>query len=347
MNRAPPPARRLIHALRGALASLRRRSGAPLAEGVRAEPDGGPAATEASGFREFSYRSAAGSRDYMLLLPARRPAAPMPLVVMLHGCTQSPADFATGTRMNRYAEEQGFAVAYPAQSRAQNASLCWNWFQRSNQVRGRGEPAIIAGLTSELVATHGFDRTRVYIAGLSAGGTMAAIVGQAYPEIYAAIGVHSGVRPGIAVDLSSGLAAMRRGAVLPLDARAQEPSGSVTADKTPTIVFHGDADSAVHPQHAAEISARAVRAFVSAAAKGAKPPRESVESGVAPGGHAFTRTAWTQPDDTTVAELWLVHGFGHAWSGGDAAGSFADPQGPDASREMLRFFAAHRVGASA
>jgi poly(hydroxyalkanoate) depolymerase family esterase len=256
-----------------------------------------------------------GTRAYKVYIPARDAGRPRPLLVMLHGCKQNPDDFAAGTRMNALADEHGFIVVYPEQPAAANASRCWNWFQTADQQRERGEPSLIAGITRDVIARYDVDPRRVYVAGLSAGGAMAAIMGQTYPELYAAAGIHSGLPYGAAHDVGSAFAAMRAGA-----RRAAPLCGESMPLAVPTIVFHGDVDTTVHPsngEHA--FSAR------------------TVERGEA-SGRAYTRTLEAGGAGRPALEHWLVHGAGHAWSGGSRSGSYADPLGPDASREMLRFF---------
>jgi poly(hydroxyalkanoate) depolymerase family esterase len=251
----------------------------------------------------------------------------MPLIVMLHGCTQAPDDFAAGTGMNRLAQVHGCLVAYPGQTRSANAQKCWNWFKPTDQLRDQGEPAVIAGITREIMAAHPVDARRVYVAGLSAGGAAAAIMAAAYPDLYAAVGVHSGLPCGAARDMPSAFAAMRDGG--PMAPAA--PSG---ANRTvPTIVFHADKDGTVHPRNADQIIAQS--------ASGTRL-RPVVTRGQVPGGRAYTRSVYADTDGHPVLEQWLVHGGGHAWSGGNPAGSCTDPLGPDASGEMLRFFLEHR-----
>ena len=263
---------------------------------------------------------------YVPPLAAGSAATPRPLVVMLHGCTQSPADFAAGTRMNTLAREHGFVVLYPAQTQRGNAQRCWNWFKTQHQQRDRGEPALLAALTQSIVARENIDPARVYVAGLSAGGAMADILGRCYPELFAAVGVHSGLPAGAASNLQSALAAMQGG-----------PSNEVAAAHEtgvvpPVIVFHGDADATVHPRNGA--------ALVSAAlGSGRTAPR--VTEGRSAQGHAFTRSEYLARDGSVAVEHWRLHGAGHAWSGGSTQGSFTDPTGSDASAEMLRFFLAH------
>jgi poly(hydroxyalkanoate) depolymerase family esterase len=262
-----------------------------------------------------SFTNSAGTRAYKTFLPSKAAAAGLPLVVMLHGCKQNPDDFAAGTRMNELAEELGFAVVYPAQSGQANVSACWNWFQPAHQVREAGEPSLIAGITREVVARHKLDARRVYVAGLSAGGAMAAVMGTTYPDLYAAMGIHSGLGYAAARDLPSALAAMK-------GAPGRNRRGTSGARSIPTIVFHGDRDTTVHPSNAEHPLTGTL---------------EKVEKGEA-NGRAYTRTTHWDDAGKPVLEHWLVHGAGHAWSGGSARGSFADAQGPDASREMLRFF---------
>jgi poly(hydroxyalkanoate) depolymerase family esterase len=247
--------------------------------------------------------------------------------VMLHGCTQTPDDFAAGTRMNALAEEAGCFVLYPEQTQGANRSRCWNWFKRGDQRRDKGEPAIIAGMTREVTSRYGIDAGKVYVAGLSAGGAMAAVMGAAYPDLYAAVGMHSGLAVGSAHDVASAFAAMRGRARSPAEGSSAEASRAV-----PIIVFHGDRDTTVHPRNGEQVIAQSAPPDV---ASGSPP---SVEKGRVPGGHAYTRTVRHDPTGRIVLEHWLVHGAGHAWSGGSALGSYTDPKGPDAAQAMMRFF---------
>lgn len=261
-------------------------------------------------FIKRSYANGAGTRTYKVYLPARFRGRSAPLVVMLHGCKQTPDDFAAGTRMNRMADELGFIVVYPAQARIANISRCWNWFTPRNQQRDQGEPSLIAGITRQVIERYNVDAKRVYVAGLSAGGAMAAIMGATYPELYAAVGIHSGLPYASARDTVSALAAMR----------GHRPAAAAPLPPVPTIVFHGDRDRTVHHVNGEYDFG------------GAELQSETGESG----GRAYTRTIH---NGRTRLEHWLIHDAGHAWSGGDAAGSYADPSGPDATKEMLRFFA--------
>jgi poly(hydroxyalkanoate) depolymerase family esterase len=281
-----------------------------------------PRARARSRYLHRRYAGLGGARDYKLFVPVSWRGSG-PLLVMLHGCRQGPDDFAAGTRMNALAEAGGFLVAWPAQSRLANGLRCWNWFEPAHQARGAGEPAIIAGIANEVAEEFGADRRRIFVAGLSAGGAMAAVLGETYPELFAAVGVHSGVPYGAASDLRSAMAAMA--------GKSSRPrSGSARA-----IVFHGDNDSTVHHDNGM--------------VPVAQPPsklgwvhRERAVEVLAgeENGRRYTRTVLKDASGRVLQEHWLVHGAGHAWSGGSPEGTYADPRGPDASREMLRFFQA-------
>jgi poly(hydroxyalkanoate) depolymerase family esterase len=255
---------------------------------------------------------------------------------MLHGCTQNPDDFAAGTRMNVLAEKHQCLVAYPAQSPAANGSKCWNWFEAADQQRDRGEPSIIAGLTRQICVSHRVDVRRIYVAGLSAGGAMALTLAMTYPDLYAAVGIHSGLPYAVAQDLPSAFTAMHcsEGA----SARWHTAGAPV-----PAIVFHGDRDTTVHPCNGDQVIAQCAPSHArrGAPAEGGPAPRVSVEQGQVPHGHAYTRTTYHDASGQPVVEHWLVHGAGHAWSGGSSRGSYTDPKGPDATQEMLRFFYDH------
>jgi poly(hydroxyalkanoate) depolymerase family esterase len=284
--------------------------------------------SERGRFTSHRFESEAGALDYKLYVPARI-AATRPLLIMLHGCTQAPDDFARGTGMNALADEHGYVVAYPAQSPRNNATRCWNWFRSGDQQRGRGEPALLAALATHIADAHQLDKRSVFVAGLSAGGAMAAVLASTYPDVFAAAGVHSGLPHGAAHDVASALAAMKR--VVPPRAGAVH----ATPMPVPLIVFHGDRDTTVDAANGAAIVAHRI----DATGNRGDAASQSVERGTAPAGRTYTRTIHRDAAGAVIAEHWLVHGAGHAWSGGDAAGSYTDPTGPDASREMLRFFA--------
>ncbi len=308
-----------IQAALGGGASAARASDAAVTIDVEARevdaPQAGPQ------FVAGSFANASDRRDYKLFIPAGAGARPMPLLVMLHGCTQTPDDFAAGTAMNELAQAQGFYVMYPAQSQQANPQRCWNWFKHSHQQRGRGEPALLAGMTRQVMEQHAVDADRVYVAGLSAGGAMAAILADTYPDLYAAAGVHSGLAAGAATDLPSALQAMR----------GNGGNGRESAMQVPTIVFHGDADATVHPRNGEHV----------AAASSVGGDAADVQQHQPAGKRRSTRSVHRDAGGRVLVEHWLVHGAAHAWSGGSARGSYTDAQGPDASAEMLRFFLEH------
>jgi len=291
-----------------------------------------PAAAEApqrgGRFITRSYSNAAGTRSYKLYVPTHHGDKPMPLVVMLHGCTQNPDDFAAGTQMNALAERHGFLVAYPAQSANANGQHCWNWFKTQDQARDAGEPSLIAGITREIAAAYSVDPQRIFVAGLSAGAAMAVILGVTYPELYAAVGAHSGLPYGAAHDMPSAFAAMQG---------SGQPKRAAMKG-VPTIVFHGDRDTTVNTGNAMAVVNQATESV------GLKAPlTRTVHARENANGRDFTRTVYTDPAGHSRVEQWLLHGAAHAWSGGSPAGSYADPTGPDASAEMFRFFLAQKV----
>ena len=258
---------------------------------------------------------------------------PRPLVLMLHGCTQDPADFAAGTQMNTLARELGVVVLYPAQTQHANAQRCWNWFKPQHQQRGRGEPALLVALTESVMAENHVDPARVYVGGLSAGGAMADILGRCYPDVFAGVGVHSGLPSGAATDVMAALSVMRSGAGATPHAAASSTSSN-TASMPPLIVFHGDADTTVNPRNGDAVVDAAV---------GANPSTPRIAEGSSTAGQRFTRTVYAAAPGRNTVEHWRLHGGGHAWSGGSSQGSFTQPNGADASAEMLRFFLAHSL----
>lgn len=265
------------------------------------------------------FRSAIGSLTYKLYVPAGCADRELALIMMLHGCTQNADDFARGTRMNALAEEFGLIVAYPLQPKTKNAQGCWNWFDERHQQRGAGEPALLAGLAQELATEFAIERSRIFAAGLSAGGAMVDVLSSTYPEVFSAVGIHSGLPNGAASNVMSAFAAMKG-------------NGNATAKPASTvrkIIFHGGSDGTVHPSNGKQV-------FDLARSTHSEPAEYQIDAVI--NGKRVTRSLIGQAQDHAIAEHWLIHGGGHAWSGGDHRGSYVDATGPDASREMVRFF---------
>ena len=325
IGRVRKPLGEALEALRKGRLKLRpigpRPIGRPLGPPLPVVPDGAK-------FLRRSYACAAGVREYKLYIPASAKDRPSGLVVMLHGCNQNPDDFAVGTNMNAVGEAHHLLVVYPAQSGSANTMSCWNWFNPADQKRDRGEPSIIAGITRELVREFGIGGRRVFVAGLSAGGAMAAVMGETYPDLYAAIAVHSGIACRSANDVVSAFEAMRG---KPISAAPAKSHVRGLESKVRTIVFHGSADVTVVPSNADRIVADVTRQF---------PPLQIRRAEGSVNGRRFKRTSALALNDVPMVECWIIEGAGHAWSGGRPEGSYTDFQGPDASAEMVRFFLA-------
>lgn len=266
---------------------------------------------EGAVFERRRHEGQHGARDYRLFRPSGRQGPIRGVVMMLHGCTQSPEDFAAGTGMNRHAEDHGLIVVYPEQSRTDNMQLCWNWFRPTDQGRGRGEAALLADLASAVVAEHRLEGRAVLAAGLSAGGAMAALLANTHPEIIAAAAVHSGLAPRSAQDVVSAFQAMRG-----------EATSDAEALQVPAIIFHGSADGTVAPVNAGRLAG----------------PLTSVKRRTGMGPSRRFDVLSGRNESGHPVEVWRIDGAGHAWSGGQTAGSYTDPTGPDASAEMVRFF---------
>jgi poly(hydroxyalkanoate) depolymerase family esterase len=292
--------------------------------------------SSAGRFKGGSLRNPAGTMAYMTYVPRSDRSRDPALVVMLHGCGQTPEDFAAGTRMNQLADHHGCVVVYPAQSAQANRMHCWNWFERRDQLRDSGEPGLIADIARHVGREHGIGGRQTFVAGLSAGGAMAVILGRAYPELFGAVGVHSGLPYRAAHDAPSALLAMQ-GRI-----RRDEKAAEHAPLMVPTIVFHGDCDATVDPGNGSAI----IDQVLAADAPGSGPCKKRVEEKSSAGARRCTVTLYSRGNEPPFAEHWLVHGAGHAWSGGSALGSFTEAAGPDASAEMLRFFMARTQGNS-
>ncbi len=296
-----------------------------------------PDQTPTTNFSEASFPFGAKTYPYRLYVPTAVSALPRPLIVLLHGCKQDAQDFAQGTAMNALAEQHGCMVLYPEQLTKANQARCWNWFEPEHQQVDQGEPGMIAALTRYVLSgDHGglqADPDRVYIAGLSAGGAMAAVVAGLYPDLFAAVGVHSGLPAGAAQDMLSAFTAMRTG--------ANKGKKNVMLVPLPTIVFHGSADTTVHPDNGDHITNAALAAWEALGV-----PLKKGQSQVQAQGGATQATThvlvYRNADGPSYVEHWRIDDGPHAWSGGDAAGSFTAPEGPSASEAMLSFFLQHK-----
>ncbi len=286
-------------------------------------------------FTTHTHAEGAASRSYKLYVPASYRGEAMPLIVMLHGCKQSPDDFARGTRMNELAEEHGFLVAYPAQSANANGSNCWNWFQAAEQTRAGTEASLIAGIVRAIGREWRVDERRVFVAGLSAGAAMAVILGATYPETFAGVAAHSGLPLGAAHDMPSAFAAMSGHAMARTATRGRRVENDASGPGTRTIVFHGDADSTVAVANGRAVAEQVLARY---SASEATPLVETIDRRGRVGGRDCTTTLYIDAAGRTQVETWVVHGGAHAWSGGSPAGSYTDARGPDASAEIVRFF---------
>jgi poly(hydroxyalkanoate) depolymerase family esterase len=270
----------------------------------------------------------------------------VPLMVMLHGCTQNADDFAAGTQMNALAEEKKFIVLYPEMSNTDNANRCWNWFDDSNQHRGSGEPAIIKGMVDWVKSRYSINSNKVYVAGLSAGAAMSVIMGVTYPDVFKGVGVGAGLEYDSANSLIDGLAAMKLGGPDPdMQGKAAYNEMGIYKRRIPVIVFHGTSDMTVDQVNASQVIGQWAQTN-DLADDGSD--NDSVDSnadqtitGAVTNGRSYTRFIYNDKKGRSVMEKWMVNGMGHAWSGGSASGSYTDPSGPNATRIMWDFFVSH------
>jgi poly(hydroxyalkanoate) depolymerase family esterase len=301
-------------------------------------------------WERFAYSGPAGSRRFFVYTPAGNTLDQrLPMVVMLHGCTQTPADSAAGTGWNVLADRQAFVVVYPEQTIGDNLLSCWNWFLPEHQTRGSGEAGILAGITGQVLTSDtrwNIDPGRVYVCGISAGGAMAVLLGATYPDLYTAVGIHAGVEYRAATDPITARDAMANGGPDPIE---QGAAAFIAMDgrarPVPTIVFHGTADGVVNPVNGDQVVQQWMETDRRATDGAYRPDfarPTTLDSGHVPNGHAYTVARWSDERGTLVQEYWRVTGMNHAWSGGSVFGSFTDPQGPSATEAMWEFFAHHR-----
>jgi poly(hydroxyalkanoate) depolymerase family esterase len=302
-------------------------------------------------WQPFTYSGPPGSRAYYVYQPVScTVAVSVPLVVVLHGCTQSAEDAATGTRWNELADQQSFVVVYPQQSRDDNPRCCFNWFLREHQDRGSGEAGIIAGITRQVIdedTRWGIDPSRVYVVGMSAGAAMAVNLAASYPDRYAALGVHSGIEYQAASNAAEAFQVMKLGGPNPeKHAQAVVDAMGSHARLMPSITVHGTADRVVNPINGEQV----VRQWIAAnrhVAQATYPAKfdtpTSDEEKTAPGGMSYRVRTWNDVNGNVVQKYWVVIGMDHAWSGGSVLGSFTDPRGPNATEAMYEFFDRHSL----
>lgn len=313
---------------------------------ARADDNGGHGMNETAGmFLQDSYRG----KRYKWFVPSGYDAkCPVPLVVMLHGCTQNADDFAAGTKMNELAEEHTFIVLYPEQSFTGNYNKCWNWFRPANQQRGKGEPAIIAGMVEKMKNRYAIDENRIFAAGLSAGGAMSVILGVTYPDLFAAIGVCAGLEYKAARHVLGAYTAMAKGGPNPIQQgrKAYDEMGTHAA-VMPVIVFHGDHDGTVTLKNADQVITQ--WAVTNDLAQDGQltgwldDQADDIMTGHVPEGREYEHYLYENDDGKVIMEKFIVAGMGHAWPGGSPEGSYTDSKGPDASRIMWEFFMSHTM----
>lgn len=291
-----------------------------------------PSADTAGGgsFVWDKYDGPEGSRRYKLYVPVAT-SGPTRLLVMLHGCTQDPDDLARGTRMNQVAEEKGFIVLYPEQPATANPLKCWNWYAAAHQKRGAGEPALLAAMIRKVVAEKKVDPAKVYAAGISAGGAMTAILGATYPELVAAMAIHSGIAYGLATEMSQALMAMRApvGDAATLGDAVLKAMGE-RKKIIPVFIVQGRIDPSVNVANAGLLADQWLAVNGPTTVGPATIASETQYSGV--------RSYYRAENGRAIVETWIISGLGHAWSGGSKEGTFTDEKGPDASRAIVEFF---------
>lgn len=305
---------------------------------------GSLSAATPAGVDRFDLR-ASGNRALVHVPRGLDPSLPAAVVCMLHGCTQDPAAFAAATSMSHAADRYGFVVVYPGQDRGHNPQRCWNWFLPEHQQRGAGEPEAIAGILRDLIETDSrctIDPGRVFVAGMSSGAAMAVILATCYPDLFAAVAVHSGLAYRSAKNLAGALDAMARaGGNADAHGHAAHAAMGEHARPVPSLVIHGSADCTVCPANTIQVLRQSMAANHLAApetcdhdiARPATSHRSQIE-----GGHPYTQTRWTDAHGALMHELIEVEGLEHAWSGGTPGGSHTDPRGPSATEAIWTFF---------
>jgi len=295
-------------------------------------------------FTRHLYQSSEGARAYWLFVPGGvSEGTSLPLVVLLHGCTQDAADVARGSRLNQYAEAQHFLVLYPEQPAAANPQKCWNWFVPEHQQRGAGEPALIEAMTRQVMAGRKVDPRRVFLAGISAGGAMAVLTALDYPELFAALAVHSGIQYRAAASATEAIAAMKNGGPAPGDrARLAYAAMGPRARMVPAMLLQGSKDPSVQPANLEALVAQfRALAELAGAGEGGKGRGEGEREETEQGKYRTIRTVYRDALGNSQIESWMIEGLAHAWSGGSPEGTWTDPAAPEMTREIVRFLLSH------
>ncbi len=293
-----------------------------------------------------SSTTAAGTRTYKVWIPTGYAAGnSLPMILMLHGCTQNPDDFAAGTQMNLYADQYKFFTVYPDQPDSANGTKCWNWFLPEDQTRDAGEPSIIAQVVRDVQTTYGIRRDKTFVAGMSAGAAMTVIMGAAYPDIFSAIGVSAGLEYRAGDSAATGVLAQQIGGPDPnTQGQLAFAEMGARAHRMPTIVFHGTLDVTVQYANGPQIIQQYAQTndYIDDGIdnNSVDNTADQTMTGVAPvaSGKTYTRSIYRDAQNRPLLEFWSVEQMRHAWSGGSSAGSYTDPTGPNASFEMVRFF---------
>ncbi|MEA2295526.1 MAG: hypothetical protein QOE86_3165 [Solirubrobacteraceae bacterium] len=288
-----------------------------------------------------TFTTSSGSLTYQGYVPSTyKPGTAVPLVVALHGCTETADVFRQLTRWDELAQAKGFIVVFPQQSKDANSMSCWNFFQAAHMSRDAGEPAAIAGVTRWVQQHYTIDAHRTFVTGLSAGGAMSSVMAATYPDLYAAAGIGSGCE----YAATATCAGYKSADPLSAGQQAYKAMGRY-ARPMPVILFEGDQDTTVPPVNAQQLVQQWQYTDDLAddgAHNGSIPVQPTnVTQGSVPGGHSYTVTEYSDGQNKELLQSWLVHGMGHAWSGGCSCEPYADPAGPDETGAMYAFFMAH------
>jgi poly(hydroxyalkanoate) depolymerase family esterase len=244
-----------------------------------------------------------GALRMLAYVPPTLPAG-APLVVALHGCTQTAGGYDAGSGWSDLAERHGFAVLFPEQRRSNNANTCFNWFEPGDIARGEGEAASIRQMIAKCVADNGLNPQRVYVTGLSAGGAMTSVMLATYPDVFAGGAVIAGLPFGAAHGVQEALGAMHHPKNLPAQSwgdlvRVASPVRDAT-DRPPVAIWHGEADQTVKPGNALESAKQWANIHGLAETEGMEDAVDGVSHRV-----------WRDGNGRAMVELYAIPGMGH------------------------------------